>query len=209
MITQFNRENPVKNLPDAYCKTANSNNGKILAIEKSAMDELREAVAAIHESLDLDKASGKTLDLYGEMVGQVRGKATDDQYRILIKARIARNLVGGDYNGVVNVLSLIFGCDPTEISIAETDEPCNVRLDRLPVSTLNRLMVDVSTAMKIIQEVLPVCVSLESVTFTGTFEFSGGTELVYDEAAGFGNVAQTIGGALGYIFSDVTPDLPV
>lgn len=209
MITQFNRENPVKNLPDSYCKTADSNNSKILNVEKSAMDALRAAVAEIDESLDLDKAYGKTLDLYGEMVGQERGKATDSQYRLLIKSRIMRNLAGGDYNSVVNLLALIFGCEPTEVSITEADEPCTVYLDKLPYAALNKLVVDVNTALKIIREVMPAGVNLESVTFTGTFEFSGGTDLVYDEAAGFGNETQTIGGTLGHVFNDETAELPV
>ena len=68
MITHFNRENYAKNLPDAYAKAEGSNNAKLLKIEKDAVDLLREAIAAISESLDLDKATGKTLDLYGEMV---------------------------------------------------------------------------------------------------------------------------------------------
>ena len=209
MITQFNRENPVKNLPDAYCKTADSNNSKILAVEKSAMEALREAVAAIDESLDLDKAYGKTLDLYGEMVGQERGKATDDQYRVLIKACIVCNMVGGDYNSIVNLLALVFGCEPTEILIAELDEPCMARLDSLPYSVLNKLVIDIDTALKIVWEVMPAGVKLESINFVGTFEFSGGTELAYDENAGFGDVAQTIGGHLGYVSDGETANLPV
>ena len=209
MITQFNRENLANNLPDAFRKTDDSNNSKILALEKGAMDKLREAIKAINDSLDLSKASGKTLDMYGEMVGQERGKATDNQYRVLIKSRIARNLAGGDYNSVIGVLALIFGCDTTEVSLSESGEACKARLDSLPFAALNQLVIDVNTALKIVREVMPAGVYLESVTFTGTFEFSGGTELVYDENAGFADEAQTIGGTFGHIFSDESANLPV
>lgn len=209
MITEFNRESLVKNLPDVYRKTADSNNAKILQIEKRAMDKLREAIRAIDDSLDLDKASGSTLDLYGDMVGQPRGKAIDSQYRLLIKTRIIRNLANGDYNGIVHLLSLIFGCSPAEIVLTELEEPCKVRMEALPIERLNAMVINVDTAVQIIKELLPVGVMLESAEFSGTFEFSDGTELVYDADAGFGSIDQTIGGYLGYIFNADIPELPV
>lgn len=209
MVTEFNRENLVKNLPDVYCKSDDSNNAKILQIEKRAMDKLRDAIREIDDSLDLDKATGATLDLYGDMVGQPRGKAIDSQYRLLIKTRIIRNLANGDYNGIVNLLSLIFGCAPAEIVLTELDEPCKVRMEALPIAVLNAMVINVNTAVQIIKELLPVGVMLESAEFTGTFEFSGGTELVYDADAGFGDIDQTIGGYLGYMFSTDIPDLPI
>ena len=209
MITEFNRENLVKNLPDVYRKTADSNNAKILQIEKRAMDKLREAIQAIDDSLDLDKATGATLDMYGDMVGQPRGKAIDSQYRLLIKTRIIRNLANGDYNGIVNLLSLIFGCSPTEIVLTELSEPCKVRMEALPIERLNAMVINVNMAVQIIKELLPVGVILESAEFSGTFEFSGSTELVYDAGAGFGSIDQTIGGYLGYIFNADMPELPI
>ena len=210
MITEFNRDNPVKNLPDAYNKADSSNNSKILAIEKSSFDKLREAIADIDECLDLDKAYGKTLDLYGEMVGQERGKATDDQYRVLIRSRIIRNFANGDYNTVVNLMAMVFECEPSEIILSELeDDPCKARLEAIPYASANRLIIDIHTLLKIVSEVMPAGVSLESVTFTGTLEFSDGTELVYDEEAGFADEAQSIGGTFGYIFSKETSELPV
>lgn len=209
MITHFNRDNLVKNLPDAYCKTADSNNSKILAIEKSATDKLRKAITEITDSMSLDKAYGKTLDLFGEMVGQDRGKATDDQYRILIKSRIVRNFANGDYNSVVNLMAMIFECDPSEIVLTEYEDAGSARLEAIPYSAINSLVIDINTLLKIVSEIMPAGIRLESVSFSGSFEFSGGTELVYDEAAGFANEAQTIGGSFGYIFSEVTPELPV
>lgn len=209
MITTFNRENLVKNLPDAFLKVKGSNNDKIMQIEKDALDELRTAVKDIYESLDIDNAYGYTLDLYGDTVGQERGKATDDQYRVLIKSRIIRNLVNGDYNSIVESMSIVFGCDPKEIVIKELDEPCNVELDSLPFSTLNNLAIDVNTAVKIIKSMLPSGTTLGDIAFTGTFEFSGGTELVYDKDAGFADLTQTYGGFFGMIFSGDTTDLPV
>lgn len=209
MVTQFNRENPVKNLPDAFSKANGSNNDKILQIEKSALEALRKAISELYDSLDLDNAYGYTLDLCGDMVGQERGKATDAQYRVLIKTRIIRNLANGDYNSVVKALALVLDCDPSEIVITETEQPMNVEVRSLPFETLNKLVIDTNTAVKIIKEVLPAGTVLSAVNFSGTFEFSDGTELVYDEAAGFADIEQSYGGYLGAIFDGEAPDLPV
>ena len=209
MIAHFNRKNHVRNLPDAYCKTADSNNAKLLEIEKSAVDKLRETLNAVYESFDIDKAYGKTLDLYGDMVGQERGRATDTQYRILIKSRIARNFANGDYNSIVNLMCVVFNCKGSEINLVELEEPCTVRIDALPFAALNGLAIDVNTALQIVRECIPAGVTLESISLTGTFEFSGGTELVYDEEAGFADEAQTIGGYLGAMFEENAPALPV
>lgn len=209
MITHFNHDDLAANLPDAYAKRSHTNNAKILSVEKQTMDELRKAVNAIYDSLDIDKAYGKTLDLYGDMVGQARGQATDAQYRVLLKGRIVSNLANGDYNSIIRALAVTLDCSPSEIELIELDEPCKVQLGAIPFSILNRVAIDINTAVKIIKGLMPVGVWLDSGTFTGTFEFSSGTELVYDEEKGFADINQTIGGTLGLVFNGDTPDLPV
>lgn len=196
MITQFNRENPVKNLPDAYRKTADSNNRKILDIEKYAMDQLRAGINAVLDSLDLEQATGKTLDMFGEMVDQPRGMATDEQYRIMIKAKITRNLAGSDHDSIIHAICTTFSCDPSEVLLVEPEGACSVRVENLPFEKLNSSGIDSLTALQIVARLIPAGVQMESLNFSGTFEF-GGTEMAYDENAGFGNVEQTIGGYLG------------
>ena len=84
----YNKVHPAYNLPDAYAKAPTSNNYKILEIERRESEFLREGLKNIESILDINNATGKTLDLYGGRVGQKRGLATDDQYRVLILARI-------------------------------------------------------------------------------------------------------------------------
>lgn len=206
MITQFNRDKPERNLPDAFNKAATSNNAKLLNIEHDAVNVLREAVNAVYDSLDIDTATGATLDLYGAMFGQIRGSTSDEQYRILIKNRIIRNFCNADYNSLVNAICVTFGCTPSEILLIELEEPCKLRLEGLPISKLTESNIDIDTAVQIVHGLMPVGVLLESVDFTGTFEFSGGTELVYDEAAGFADDAQTIGGYLGLMAGSAGTD---
>lgn len=196
MNTRFDRDRLARNLPDAYRKDQQSNNAKILEIEKSALDMLREDIGAIDACLDINNASGKTLDLYGEMLGQDRGTATDEQYRVLIKNRINRNYANADYNSIVRALAITFDCEPSDILLKELDEPCKVSLEGIPIYKINERNIDINTAVKIVTGLMPVGVYMEAANFSGTFEFSG-PELVYDEDAGFGNVDQTIGGYLG------------
>jgi hypothetical protein len=197
MITQFDRNKPVKNLPDAYYKAATSNNAKLLDIEYDAVGVLRNEVNAIYDSLDIYKAYGKTLDMYGEIFGQLRGKATDEQYRILIKNRIIRNFCNADYNSLVNAICATFNCGITDIQLTELDDPCKLRLEKLPITKLVESNIDINTAVQIVQGLMPAGVQMEAIDFTGTFEFSGGIELIYDEATGFADDNQTIGGYLG------------
>lgn len=208
MITHFNRDEPVKNLPDAYNKGHESNNAKILEIEKRAVDRLREAVSAIYDSLDIDNAYGKTLDLYGDMIGQDRGIATDEQYRILIKNRMIRNYSDADYNSIVNAICATFNAKPSDIILTELDEPCKIMLEGLPIAQINAANIDIGTAVQIIVGMLPAGVFMEAVTLSGTFEFSG-TDLEYNEEAGFADEAQTIGGYLGLVSDSFGNNLPV
>ena len=111
----YNKKHPAYNLPDAYDKKPTSNNYKILEIERLEAETLREGLYNIESILDISKATGKTLDYYGERIGQKRGLATDDQYRVLILAKIMRHLSNGRYNSVVECLSKTFNCELDEI----------------------------------------------------------------------------------------------
>lgn len=208
MMSRFNREQLVRNLPDAYSKGPESNNARILEIEHSALARLREEINGIYDSLDINNANGKTLDLYGEMVGQERGAATDEQYRVLIKNRIVRNRVDADYNSIVHALCITFGCEPTDIMLAESPDKCAVTLEGIPFDAINRFNMDTDTAIQIVNALIPVGVYFESINFNGTFEFSG-PELVYDADKGFADEAQTIGGYLGLAPDTGKNDLPV
>lgn len=199
MITRFYRENLAQNLPDAYSKGKQSNNAKILTAEKSASDNLRKSISEMEEVLDIDKAYGKTLDLYGGMLGQFRGSTSDEQYRVLIRNKIFRNCSNADYNSIVKAICATFSCKPSDVILTELDEPCKVRLEGLPISQLVGNNIGIDAAVQIVTGLLPAGVMMEAVDFSGTFEFSGGAALVYDESAGFADDDRTIGGYLGLL----------
>lgn len=205
----------VERLPDCYRKDEDSNNHKLLELERLATEELRLDIKTVLDSLDLNQANGNTLDLYGDMLGQRRGLLNDEQYRYMILARIGRNVVQGDYNSVISTLILMFGSQAGDITlddleIVEGERPCVVRLTKFPVYVLINAGFSSRQAVAMIESLLPVCVTLSADNFEGTFEFAD-TADVYDEQAGFGNIGQTIGGYLGLYLGDddKIPVLPI
>lgn len=209
-MIDFKKDNYAKNLPDAFRKDTDSNNYKILENERVAVEEHLSDLYGIYEIINLDNAYGKTLDRYGERVGQPRGLATDEQYILMIKAKIMRALGNGTYPSVLTSLCATFGCEPESVYIEETEEPCLVKMVTLPLDILNSSGMSVTQVTQLIKTLLPVCVRLDGLSLEGTFEFAD-SENVYDEAKGFCDVeGGSIGGYLGYMSSDENePILPI
>ncbi len=206
---------PVERLPDCYRKDPESNNLKMLELGRLAAEQLRADIQAVLESLDLGCATGKTLDLYGDMLGQRRGVLNDEQYRYMLLSKIGRNTVQGDYNSIMATLVLMFGSQMGDITlddleVVEEERPCVVKLTKFPVQVLISAGFSSRQAVTMIESLLPTCVTLAADNFEGTFEFAESAG-VYDELAGFGNMEQTIGGYLGLYLGDddKIPVLPI
>ena len=193
--------NNVKKLPDAYKKTSNSNNSKLLQLQEDSLEAFLDDLSDLLESLNLDKAYGKTLDLYGEMVGQRRGKLTDEQYRLMIKAKSSSSSVGADLTSIINAMCLLFKAEPSEISIAETQNPCEVEITKLPLTVLLEAGFTTKQAVEIVKTLLPICVTVIATGFEGTFEFAA-TDTEQSDTAGFADEEQTIGGFFGMLYGD-------
>lgn len=202
-------------LPDCYRKDKEGNNFKLLELGIGAINELKEDILAVKASLDLKQATGKTLDLYGEMLEQQRGILSDEQYRYMIFARIGRNSVQGDYASIMDALLLMFGSTQGEVSLddlelSEDNRACVVNLTKFPISILIKAGFSSRQAVKMIELLLPICVTLSADNFEGTFEFAE-TDNEYDDSAGFADINQMIGGYFGLLLGDddKIPILPI
>ena len=205
----------VERLPDCYRKDQDSNNYKLLKLNSLAVEELKADIKAVKNVLDLNLAAGKSLDLYGDMLGQRRGLLNDEQYRYMLFARIGRNIVQGDYQSIMNTLVLMFGSQQGDITLDDLDleeeeTPCVVKLSKFPISVLMNAGFSSRQAVTMIEMLLPVCVTLSADNFEGTFEFSE-LEQEYDESSGFADITQSIGGYLGLLLGDddKIPILPI
>ena len=185
-------------LPDSYQKHSESNNYKLLLLEEQSVSNFRKDMDAIQDTLDISKATGNTLDLYGEIYNKPRGIATDEQYRYLILQKVAQNMVDGTFNSVIKAIAVALGIDVTGFHFAETENDCEVEVLDMPYSAIQSMGMTVKQMQTTIQALLPVGVRLAPLNLSGTFEFASTSE-EYDEEAGFGNVDQTIGGYFGYL----------
>lgn len=191
-----------RRLPDAFWKLESGANNKLLTLLENGLQGVYNDSEAIYESLDLSKASGKTLDLYGEMLGQKRGQMDDEKYRYLIRTKIARNTASGDYNSVLESLYMVFNASPGDIVIEEGDEPCTVNVTKFSVATLISAGFTSKQAIEMIQTLLPACIRVGGdVFFDGSFEFSASAD-EYDADAGFADLEQTIGGYFGMMLGE-------
>lgn len=193
--------NNIKRLPDCYRKDENSNNYKLLSINELDRESLREDLQQINESLDLEKAFGRTQDHYGASIGQPRGYLNDKQYLILIKVRLARIMNRGDYNSVLRALKMVFSANGGDIIMQDSEKPACVKLTRFPLQTLVNAGFTSRQVVDMINAILPICVSVDADEFEGTFEFAE-TGNEYDAEAGFADIEQTIGGYFGMLLGD-------
>lgn len=207
--------NKIKRLPDSYQKAEGSQNWKLMQLNSEAVEEIRQAAAMVFDMVDINKASGRTLDLYGEMVGQKRGLLDDKQYRYMIFTRIGRNIVTSDYESLMNTIITMFDCEAGDVSlddieVTETETPCVLKLTKFPIQVLIDAGFSSRQAVAMIETLLPICVTLAADNFEGTFEFTNIAD-EYDKKAGFADEAGTIGGYLGLLLGedDTIPVLPI
>lgn len=192
------QEELIRNLPDCYRKDKESNNYKLLHLFDYHIEKMRSEAAEMREQITLDNATGKTLDLYGEMVGQNRGQATDEQYRMLIKTKIMRNLSNGSHKSIIDSLAAILNCSPSDISIKDTpDKTCSVTIANIPLEIVLTAGLSTSQLEMLLKSLLPVGVTFEQFTYEGTFSFAA-SEGEQSETEGFTDVeGGTVGGYLG------------
>lgn len=192
----------VKRLPDSYRKDIGSNNDNMLKLNEIMGEEYSNDMQDVMDSLDISKATGATLDMYGQMLGQKRGQLNDDQYRYMIYVRIARNISTGDINNIVTLISMILQADISLIKITEVF-PAKIEVLSIPLGALILAGYSVEQMVALINLILPAGVSVATANFEGTFEFDA-AEDTYDELKGFADDAQTIGGYLGIDTGDIS-----
>lgn len=189
----------VTKLPDSYAKDESSNNYKLLNLNEQAVADAKTDAEAILDVLDLQKATGSTLDLYGNMVGQKRGTLNDLQYRALILTKVGINLSHGDYSTVIDCIKNIFHCKGTDVILRDGNESCEVSVEKFTLDALVNSGFTSEQAIEVIETLLPICTSIKNtVEFQGTFEFADADD-EYSPAIGFGDIKQTQGGYLGML----------
>lgn len=96
-------------LPEQYKNATNLN--KILSIFAAECDELEIVFSQIKNILNLQNATGATLDLIGDIVVEKRDGRNDDDYRKGIKFKIFKNSSTGFVEDISKILKFITEAD--------------------------------------------------------------------------------------------------
>lgn len=205
----------IARLTDVFVKSPDSNLGKLCGIMADQLRRVQETNDRIRRWRDIDQAKGKTLDMIGSNVGQPRGAATDEVYRIMIKSRIARNLSTADINTIIRVLAIALDADYSEIKIEEmyndpvSPEPSAIKVIQMPLAKLNEAGMTPNQFGKIVKRTVAAGVRVGVIELTGTFTF-GAAPGEIDNNAGFGDIDGTIGGYFGAVYDPgQDTDLPI
>lgn len=193
--------NYVAQLPDAYRKDESSNNAKLLNLNRLALKDLHDDIERVNNALDLSQATGKTLDLYGELLDEPRGDSNDIQYRALLFAKIARNFLKGDYENTIISIATALRINPSDFKMKEHETRCAVEFTDFPMSVLEQTGFKSRQVGEIIKQLLPVGVELILESFSGTFRLCE-NEGELSNTAGLADLEGTIGGSLGLVFGE-------
>lgn len=200
-------ENMIRSLTESYTKNPNSNIGKLILLVSGQMEDLDETLRKIEDWRDINQAEGETLDLIAANVGQMRGLATDEVLRILIRARVARNLSNGTLDGIIQSLAVTLNTTPDKFGIKElyndslTPEPAAIVITGLPIEVINQSGMSAVQFGKITQRVVASGIRVAAIDLSGTFDFSSQYDVLENNTAtGFAPTTQATGGTLSGSF---------
>ncbi|MBG9783595.1 hypothetical protein [Shouchella lehensis] len=164
-------------LTDAFTKSEKSNIGKLFLVIDEQLESVKSALIRTEEWRDLNNAKGSTLDEIGVNVNQLRGRANDPVFRVLIRGKIARNVSDGTINKMVNALAKTLNCPHEVIQIVSMiednqEEPAAIVVKRAPIEALAAAGLTATQFTNIVQATTMAGVRVAYVDLNGTFRFS-------------------------------------
>lgn len=160
--------NAVK-MPDAYYKLAGGNLHNLFELRSQLDADVKGDFASVEKSRDISSAYGDTLDRYGEMIGVLRGKSTDEQYRIEIMNRIGKNISASTCNSALAFIAQMFNV-PVESVHLEEQGNSTVLISGVTMQEVTAAGFTMAEIKDMIQGILPIGVTAE-MAFAGTFIF--------------------------------------
>lgn len=155
--------------------------------------DLEDAAWQLYDRLDIDTCEGVQLDRIGAIVGLSRSGWGDDLYRILLKAKIGKNVSHGTLEDVISVWRLLAQANKVQVIEnypAQIDLYSDTPIDGAISSFVRNLMQDVVAA--------GVRVDFLAIIFSSDNAF--GFDPDDPDVNGFGDCNDTsAGGAFAYI----------
>lgn len=171
----------------------------LLSSYLAEMDEIETALWQIQEERWLDTAEGEQLDGIGRIVGSARNGASDDRYRLRLRARILILLSSGTIPEILAVFRLLIDESASLTYTAFYPAAYQVRVDGQALEDFE--LIELSDALT---ETCPAGVNAQLRYQVSddedTFTFSASSSLESDASAGFGDTSNA---ATGGEFSGV------
>lgn len=202
----------IRKLTDVYNKNPNSYIGKTLQILNEQLTRIEIEANKVEQWRNIDVAEGTTLDSIGIARGQARGRVSDEVLRSLIKTKIAQNSSDGTIPFLVSFISLLLKVPPSEVIITNLDsvgKSATLHVN-VPADCIIPTGLSLKQFGQLLNAVAASGIKVEAL-FEGTFQFSEDyNESQFDNATGFADDAQTIGGTMGYVYDPLEEfDLPI
>jgi len=168
---------------------------ELARIYSRQVQEVEDAFCALSYVLDIERAGGYWLDRIGAIVGQPRDGAIDDDYRPFVRAKILALRSTGSGPDLYAVIRALLPDPGVLLAIEEYDPKTFVvwiagdSVGTLSVNALfNLLKIAKGATIRLFMVFLPE-------PAPDAFAFAPGSTETIDALSGFGNVAETIGGA--------------
>lgn len=198
----------LEKLTDVFTKDENSNFGKLFLILDENLMEIKNLLIKTEKWRDINNAEGRALNELGENVGQNRGRATDEIYRVLIRGKVARNASDGSINKMVHAIASSLNCNYSDIHImnandsssSDEKEPAAIIIQKIPLDALNNVGISTNQFLQIIDSIVAGGVRVAYVSLEGTFSFSNSSSIETSEQ-GFADINMASGGTLGGVFT--------
>ncbi|MDG0873929.1 hypothetical protein L5D93_16400 [Paenibacillus thiaminolyticus] len=193
-------------LPDVIDKE-DSRFAQLVSVWLEQMNEIRATVERISAWKSIEQAEGAALDDIGGNLGQPRGQATDEIYRILLRSKLARMNASGDIDSIIGVLALALNTDPSVLAIREKQndahdpEPAAIQVVKVPYEQLNRVGMSPAQFVRLVQSVTSAGVRVAQVDLSGTFELSSMADEPEQSEHGLADEAMIVGGTLGDVYT--------
>lgn len=165
----------IKMFPDWYTdgKKEGSNLWNFLQPFAEQFDSVVNDLQTMRLWNNIDNAKGAELDKFGKDIGQPRGKATDEQYRVMLKGKREEALGDGTWNSVVNSIARTLNAKPSDISIGiDPNEPLGLILKKVPLQQISDAGLTVNQLIQIINRFLEAEARVSQANFLGTFRFA-------------------------------------
>lgn len=163
---KVNYDEPVQNLPDAYDKSVDSNNNKLFLINKNTTDDIKTALSDVFNVLNINNASGRTLDdVWGGRLHLKRGGFDDDMYILRLKFKMMQNIACGYFSDLIEALAFVLKCDTSDIHIVESETKNGVIVKDMPISLLQNAGFTIYQINDLINRLLSVGVEVLEFTY--------------------------------------------